>query len=280
MTYGSLPVIGTPSFRSLSNRSKWLSESEYLSIPKSFFAFLVGFIDGDGCISIKRDKDYVTFTLVISLHLDDLLAINYIQSVLKIGKVYTYPKRKSPTVKIVFNKTELQEVLFPLLIHHGIFFLTEKRREQYHLAMYILQNKITRHSELLLSAPVLSELPSSAEGYAKLSFFKDWIVGFTCGEGSFFIKKNNDGCFQLKQKLHLLLFDAFSLVFNTTCKISIDQNMYLQFGVSSKADIQSVINFFSFSGYHPLVGKKSLQYLAWLEKLRSCSRYGKLHFPS
>ena len=111
--------------------------------------------------------------MVISLHLDDILIINYIQSVLKLGKVYTYPARKSPTAKLVFNKTELQEVLFPLLIHHGIFFLTEKRRGQYHLAMYILQNNIIRHSELLLLSPVLSELPTSAEGYVNLSFFKD-----------------------------------------------------------------------------------------------------------
>jgi len=87
-------------------------------------------------------------------------------------------------------------------------------------------------------------------------------VGFTCGEGSFFMKQNNDGCFQLKQRLHSLLFEAFRLVFNTTRKITIDQNLYMQFGVSSKSDIQGVINFFSFSGYHPLVGNKSIQYSA------------------
>jgi hypothetical protein len=87
-------------------------------------------------------------------------------------------------------------------------------------------------------------------------------VGFACGEGYFFVKQNNDGCFQLKQRLHPLLFEAFRLVFNTTRKITIDQNLYMQFGVSSKSDIQGVINFFSFSGHHPLVGNKSIQYSA------------------
>jgi len=79
-------------------------------------------------------------------------------------------------------------------------------------------------------------------------------------EGSFFIKKNNDACFQLKQRLHVKLFEAFKLVFNTERKISLDKDLYVQFGVSSKADIQTVINYFSFSGHHPLIGLKNIQY--------------------
>lgn len=80
-------------------------------------------------------------------------------------------------------------------------------------------------------------------------------------EGSFFIKTNNDGCFQLKQRIHNNLFEAFKLVFNTNRKIEIEKKLYNQFGVSSKSDIQKVIHFFSFSGLHPLVGLKGIQYL-------------------
>ncbi|KAG0122088.1 putative homing endonuclease [Tuber indicum] len=129
--------------------------------------------------------------------------------------------------------------------------------------MHILNKDIKFYSELPSVAPVINELPTNAEGY-----------------GSFFIKVNNDGCFQIKQRLHPLLFDAFKLVFNTTHKITIDQGLYAQFSVSSKSDIQNVINFFSFSGRQPLVGLKSVQYSAWLEKLRNSERYSKLNFPS
>ena len=80
-------------------------------------------------------------------------------------------------------------------------------------------------------------------------------------EGSFFLKNNNDGCFQLKQRVDTLLFKAFKLVFETSRKIDIEKGLYNQFSVSSKADIQKVINFFSFSGYHPLIGLKGYQYL-------------------
>jgi hypothetical protein len=112
-----------------------------------------------------------------------------------------------------------------------------------------------------------------------LSFFKDWLVGFVAAEGSFFVKSNNDGCFQIRQRLHMALFEAFKLVFNTTRKISVDNSLYVQFSVSSKSDIQNVINFFSFSGHHPLIGLKGIQYSAWLEKLRNSERYGELNFP-
>ena len=80
-------------------------------------------------------------------------------------------------------------------------------------------------------------------------------------EGSFFIKKNQDGCFQIKQRLHINLFEAFKLIFDTNRKINIEKEQYCQFGVSSKADLQKVINFFSYGGLHPLVGLKNIQYL-------------------
>lgn len=98
-------------------------------------------------------------------------------------------------------------------------------------------------------------------------------------EGSFFIKTNNDGCFQLKQRIHITLFEAFKLVFKTNRKIETEKGLYNQFGVSSKADVQTVINFFSFSGLHPLIGLKGIQYLNWLKNLRTTSRYSNLNFP-
>ena len=133
--------------------------------------------------------------------------------------------------------------------------------------------------------------------YTLLHFFKNWIIGFTSSEGSFFIKSNNDGCFQLKQRLHINLFEAFKLVFSTSplgegTNRKIDTtsrgcseharegtNNYCQFGVSSKSDIQNVINFFSFSGLHPLVGLKYIQYAKWLNNLENSIRYKNLNFP-
>jgi len=275
-----LPVIGTINYKSRTSKLNRLSTTEYLAIPKSFLAFLIGFIDGDGYIGVKKNYNgSITVHLTISLHLNDITILNYIQSVLKLGKVYAYPNWKTPKVRLVFSKSELQEVLFPLFLHHELFFLTNTRRAQYYMAMHIFNNDVKKYLDLPSVAPVIQELPTSALEYTNLPFFKDWVVGFVCAEGSFLVKQNNDGCFQIKQRLHLLLFESFKLVFNTNRKITVDKELYVQFGVSSKSDIQNVINFFSFSGYHPLVGLKGIQYSSWLEKLRNSERYKNLKFP-
>lgn len=69
-------------------------------------------------------------------------------------------------------------------------------------------------------------------------------------------------------------------MFSTNRSITVDKFGYMQLGMSSKKDIQSVINFFSFSDLHPLVGLKATQYQAWLSDLRNSSRYKNLNFPA
>ena len=278
-----LPTVGTVSVHALKKGNKTrLNKEEYLSIPYPFIAFLAGLIDGDGYIQVTRTtKGFITIKLVISIHLDDISTLEYIQSVLKFGKILINRDHKSPSCRLIINRTDLQEVLFPLLLHNGIFFLTETRRAQFDLAMFILKKDKKVYDQIPAKGeiPTLFKLPKTASDYVKLAFFKNWIVGFAMSEGSFFVKKNNDGCFQLKQRVHVMLFEAFKLVFETNRKIETEKFLYNQFSVSSKPDIQKVINFFSFSGLHSLIGLKGIQYLKWLSILRNSSRYGNLNFP-
>jgi LAGLIDADG endonuclease len=278
-----LSTIGTVSIHALKKGNKLrLDKREYLSIPYPFIAFLAGFIDGDGYIQITRTtKGFIAIKLVIAIHLDDISTLEYIHSVLKLGKISKNRDHKSPNCKLIINRTDLQEVLFPLFLHHGIFFLTETRRSQFDLALFIFKNEIKVFDQIpnINKINYFVELPKTASGYVELAFFKNWIVGFTMAEGSFCVKINNDGCFQLKQRVHVLLFEAFKLLFDTRRQIYTEKNMYNQFAVSSKTDIQKVINFFSFSGLHPLIGLKGIQYLKWLISLRNSSRYNNLNFP-
>ena len=277
----NLPTIGIVDKNAFKKVNRNLNKEEYISLPSSFLAFLVGLIDGDGYIQItKTSNAFISIKLVISLHLEDISTLEYIQSVLKIGKINIYKDLRSPTCKLVINKTDLQEILFPLIIYNNIFFLTKTRINQFNLAIYILHNNIKLYNQIsdIKTIPEVFKLPNNPIDYTLLHFFKNWIVGFTCSEGSFFTKCNNDGCFQLKQKIHTNLFEALKLIFNTNRKIDIT-NGYSQFSVSSKPDIQKVINFFSFSGLHPLVGLKYIQYAKWLNNLRLTLRYGSLNYP-
>jgi len=284
-----LPVIGIISNKALTRGNKRRLESqkqEYLSIPSSFLAFLAGLIDGDGYIQItKTTKGFIAIKLVLSLHLSDISTLKYIESVLKLGKVTEYKDLKSPSCKLIINRTDLQEVLFPLFIYHKIFFLTETRKSQFNLAIDILQNDVKLYDEIKTlndrkKEKNLTEMVTSPSDYLNLPFFFNWIIGFTLAEGSFFIKSNNDGCFSLKQRIQLNLFEAFKLVFDSNRKITVEKDMYQQFTVSSKSDIQKVINFFSFSGHHPLIGLKGISYFKWLNDLKKTVRYKNLKFPS
>jgi LAGLIDADG endonuclease len=283
-----LPTIGIVSPHALKKGNKIrLDKKEYLSIPFQFLAFLVGLIDGDGYIQITRTtKGYIAIKLVICLELADLSTLEYIHSVLKLGKITIYKDIRNPICKLIINRTDLQEVFFPLLIHHNIFFLIHNRIMQFRLAMAILDSGIKLYDEVSLLKENLVNKESKVNylslttlEYLNLIFFKNWLVGFTNSEGSFFIKNNKDGCFQLKQSIHFNLFEALKLLFDSKTSIYIENDRFLQLTLSSKKDIQSVINFFSFSGLHPLVGLKGIQYLKWLNTLKISNRYKNLKFP-
>ena len=278
-----LPTVGRISSHALKGGKRIRSnKEEYLSIPYSFVAFFVGLVDGDGYIRInKTTKGFISVNLVIKLSLEDISTLEYIYSVLKIGKISKYKDYRNPICGLIINKTDLQEIIFPLLKHHNIFFLTYNRRAQFDRAMYIFTKDIKLYEDIRETdlIPTLFKLPENALQYLNLPFFRNWVIGFTNSEGSFFIKKNHDGCFQLKQRIHLDLFESFKLLFDTKRTLSIDKNKYIQFSVSSVNDIQKIIQFFSFSGLHPLIGLKSIQYLKWLEDLQKSYRYRNLNYP-
>ena len=281
-----LPTLGTVSTQALKKGKQLrLGKNEYLSIPYQFISFLVGLIDGDGNIQItKTTKGFITIKLVIGLGLDDLSILEYIHSVLKLGKITIFRDHRNPICKLIINKTDLQEVVFPLLIHHNIFFLTNTRRDQFNLAIHIFKNNLKSFENIpninnISSLLNLSARKRTASVDLKLEFFKNWVVGFTNAEGSFFIKTNKDGCFQLKQQIHGQLFEALKLLFYNKRNIGIEKEKFSQFSVSSKKDIQKVIDFFSFSGLHPLIGLKCIQYFKWLTDLQNSYRYKNLNFP-
>lgn len=111
--------------------------------------------------------------LVISLHLEDLSTLEYINSVLKLGKLTTYRDNRSPTCKLIINKTDLQEILFPLLLYHNIFFLTETRMNQFNLAINIMKNDIRTYGAITsVNVPSNFELKTPSD-YTKLPFFRN-----------------------------------------------------------------------------------------------------------
>jgi hypothetical protein len=172
-----LPTIGTVSIHALKKGNKIrLDKREYLSIPYQFIAFLAGLIDGDGYIQVRKtSKGFITIKLVITIHLEDISTLEYIHSVLKLGKISINRDYKSPICSLKINRTDLQEVLFPLFLHHNIFFLTDARRAQFDLAMFIFKKEKKVYNQLptIKEIPTIFELPKKASDYIKLPFFNN-----------------------------------------------------------------------------------------------------------
>lgn len=281
----AIPVIG----QSIAELKAWGIVSNYVksrrkkkddyynNLPYSFLSMLVGFIDGDGYIFIhKSAKGYIKINLIITLNIRDIYTLEYINNILKLGKINTYPKGKTPkTCKLVINKTDLQQILFPLLEYHNIQFLTKTRIDQYNEARHIIENNIKEyknvdHSKIIKYVKVLND----PKYILSLKYFNNWLIGFTIANGSFGIKNDGTGFYQLEKRIQLNLFEAIQLLFNNK-----NNNKDMQLTITSKSEIQKVINFFSFEGNHPLVGYKHINYLNWLNNLKRSIRYSNLTYP-
>lgn len=262
-----------------------INNNYYKNISESFLGMFTGLIDGDGYIYIGNPGDNsIKIALILSLHTRDLPLLEYIKSTFKLGTITTYPKQN--TSKYIIYKTDLQEIIFPLLKLKNIFFLTKTRNDQYNKAIYILENNITKYDKIPTSLIFnkINTIPDKPENYLKLAFFKNWLVGFTIADGSFFIKhrinRSPDVCFSLKQRIHLELFNAFKLLFDTKIKLYIEKEKYIQFNISSKKDIQKIINFFSFENNHSLYGYRAEQYKKWIKSIKKIKRYKELKLPN
>jgi hypothetical protein len=163
-----------------------------LAIPISFLGKLAGIIDGDGYIRVVASdslRKFASISLLITLIHTELPLLILIKDTLGIGRIVG-PYKNPPlpfgqggedTISIIFNKTELQQVLFPLFIYHGrgsaelIFFLTYDRRAQYAKAIFLMEQGFTKMSDLpLLSETIKSKfifsLPNSPISYLNLPF--------------------------------------------------------------------------------------------------------------
>lgn len=294
-----LPTIGTINWRALRGQKPLANKEKFLALPHPLLATLVGLIDGDGYIAVNAQNGYVAISLVIGLDVADHAMLLQLQAQLGFGRV-TGPVRNkdgTTTVKLIFSKTELQELLLPLMVHHNLFFLTATRRQQFNKLMYAIANGITRYADMPGTYPesaLQPALPTTAAGYANLHFFNFWLIGFTVAEGSFLVKANGEACFQLKQRPHPVLFAAFQLVFKTRRKITVEFAAnangassnngvrvaeYHQFAISSKNDVQTVVNFFNDPAHNPyLMGAKRKKYYAWLAYLQQSKQYQNVQF--
>lgn len=220
---------------------------------KNFMSMFLGLVDGDGYIERGPQKQYNKSTvttpkstirarLVIRLHTRDTSLLTYLTKVLGVGSISDL--KSINQTRLIFSKKDLTTVIIPLIKKYDLHFLTKNRSNQFALLNYILDNNIV-HWENVNFTP--SVLEYSVQYLLNLSFFANWLVGFTIAEGSFGIKGKGEAFFQIKQKgiENYSIIKAISLLIvgrEPNIKVDSSSDCY-QLTLSSKLDVQKVVNF-------------------------------------
>lgn len=243
--------------------SLWGNETVYVlsmvpMVPKAdkkFMSMFMGLVDGDGYIEIGPQKQYnksststpkstIRARLVIRMHTRDTSLLIFFTKVLGVGSISNLESVNQ--TRLIFSKKDLTTVIIPLIKQYGLHFLTASRSNQFALLSYILDNNIV-HWENVNFTP--SMLEYSVQYFLNLDFFANWLVGFTVAEGSFGIKGKGEAFFQIKQKgiENYSIIKAICLLIagrEPNIKVDSSSDCY-QLTLSSKLDVQKVVNFFS-----------------------------------
>lgn len=265
--------------------------SQRLNTENLNYAYLVGLYEGDGWFSVsclaaqqgKKKGQYLLFEFGIELAIRDVQLIYKIKKLLGVGVVvFRKSKTREDTVFLrVRNKQHLINIILPIFDKYP--FLSNKHYD------------FLRFKEALLSGIIFyKDLPqyerpieplNSIESILNIPYLIPWLVGFIEAEGCFSIYKQTNSnslvaSFDISQTNGHVLISAISKHLSFTQKVFVDKTNNSKLKVTSARSIENVILFLQNSPIK-LKGYKKLQYLLWLKKLRTISRYNtKFQIPN
>lgn len=277
LPYGQMSLWGSTSVWILLQSQNLLP----ISADKKFMSMFMGIVDGDGYLEIGPQKQYnkinnakstIRSRLVIRMHNRDKSLLIYLTTVLGVGSLSSLDSINQ--TRLIFTKKDLVYVIIPLIKFYNLQFLTVNRARQFALLNHILENNLIHWNDVKFTPPITIY---SSDDILKLDFFGNWLVGFTIAEGSFFFKANGSAYYQIKQKgieNYAIIKAICLLIADREAKaIKADSADCYQLSLSSRIDVQKVVDFFSSPDNHPLYGYKLEQYNLWLLSLKRSSRY-------
>lgn len=258
--------------------------------------WFVGFSDGDGSLSVYKEKKYVNnwrHEYTIGLEIEDVRLLYKIKSFLGCGTV-----RKYNNVAI-FRIKKIHHILYILIpIFDKYPFLTEKKRDSYVYFRKTFLCKILNSKRATVEDKNYSDhlLKNSPNIFYKLTiddllvnlkekcpdYFDNWIVGFTEAEGSFYFVKdyknpqhNLRAEFRISQNDNKLLLNHIRNRLNLKREVALTTNSKNHYYIiaTSIQTIKNIIIFFSNPSLVKLKGKKNLKFKLWLKGIKSITRY-------
>lgn len=245
---------------------------------KSYGAYLVGLIEGDGWFSITKNGKYLQYEIGIELHIRDIKLLYKIKSMLNRGVVVIHKDKQGNPIKRIYrirNKEQLKIIILPIFNKYPM--LSTKQKDFLRLQDNLLSGVVDRldlksytRPEEIISLERRKELSS-------LPYFGRWLIGFIEREGCFSIYQaanhpSNIGSFEISQSRRVNVITAIKIRLNLTQKVHVDKTNNAKLKVSSVRSVENVIKHIQ-NAPVKLQGYKKVQYLLWLKELRKTPRY-------
>lgn len=263
--------------RSYSNQNNL---NNFDSGKQEFYQWLVGFTDGDGSFSInsqtlKNGKIKWSLFFKIGQSNYNLRVLYYIKKQLGYGSVQLETKTTNADFRIRDRKI-INKIIFPIFDKYPL--LTSKYFEyiKFKKAYNILNDSTMDYEE---KNKLLTDLKKEKkpEGYisptwekinylikntedAKIVMNRQWIIGFTEAEGSFYIVKKSSSrlshAFEITQKLDFIVLQSIAHILGISAKHKKTYNTVI---TSNSRAILNIINYYR----NTMKGMKALEYRIW-----------------
>ena len=244
-------------------------------------AWLVGLVEGDGWFSITQNGKYCKYEFGIELHERDIQMLYKIKKALGVGTISLKKDQNKVSFRIR-KKPHLKEVILPIFDKYTM--ISTKHLKYLRFRLNLLNN-ILYYENLTDYNPTDLTLYNNVDNLIKLDYFDNWLVGFIEAEGCFSKYKltslslYNIVSFDVSQTNQLPLLKAIKKRLSISANPYVDKTNNAKLKTTSLEGIQNVINFLG-KTTAKLKGHKRLQYLLFLNELRTNPKYLKLRVPN
>lgn len=172
---------------------------------ESFLKWFVGFTDAEGNFLISLDKGYVRFRFKISMHIDNIKALEIIKSELGVGNV-TIEEKRNKCSYVVQDFTGIINVICPIFLKFPL--LTSKRFDfsDFYQAVQLKNKKNLSAADKDKIISLKNGMNSQRKIFkniyinSQINVSPEWFIGFMEGEGTFGIKTGSSMYLQVAQK--------------------------------------------------------------------------------
>jgi len=227
-----------------------------------------------------KNKEYIYHRFKIELNKKDIQLIYKIKTIIGVGKVRI---TKNNTVEFVINDmNHLINYIIPIFDKYPC--ITRKKFQYDIWKDTLLEKKIG--NPLRIKPEYINDIANDTktiDEILKLSYFDNWLIGFTEAEGSFSISNENDGkrirpYFSINQKYDYYIIEAIRIKLNFNCKVLVRKDNMYMLSAKSKREIENVIKFYS-KVEIKLLGYKGLQFRLWIKEIGKLENYLYIKLP-